>query len=154
MRVAGVDVYPADYVLTDVFNNPQPAPAAGADLSYTVPIGVIWNVVSLTALFTASAGAANRTVAFFIKDQGGRIVYQYGIGTALTANQTCTYTFEEDVSLITASANGGNILEPLPATWLPPDWSFGTTTANIQAGDQWSNVSLWVQAYLPVDDET
>lgn len=151
--IIGADTYPDVYTRTDVFNNPQPQPAAGADLVYTVPIGVIWNVVSLTALFTASAQAANRTVSFFVKDQGGRIVYTYAIGTALTAAQTCTYTFSEDVVTPTASANGGNILEPMPETWLPSNWSFGTTTANIQTSDQWSAVSCWIQAYLPAPGE-
>lgn len=151
--IIGADTYPDIYDRIDVFNSPQPAPAAGADLNYQVTNGVVWNVVSLTALFTASAGVANRTISFFIKDQGGRIVYQYAIGTALTAGQTCTYTFSEDVVTPTASANGGNILEPFPSTWLPPLWSFGTSTANIQSGDQWSAVSCWVQMYLPPSGE-
>ena len=153
MDVIGVGTYPDDYTRIDVFNSPQTAPAAGADLLYTVPNGLLWNVVSMTALFTASAQAANRTVSFQVKDNAGKVVYQYAMGTALTAAQTCTYTFSEDVAVPVASANGGNVLEPLPSTWLPPLWTFGTSTANIQTSDQWSAVSVWVQAYLPTEGE-
>ena len=151
--VVGADTYPDVYSRIDVFVSAQPNPAAGADLSFTVPVGVLWNVVSITALFTASAGVANRTISFVAKDQNAKIAYQYAIGTALTAGQTCTYTFSEDVVTPTSSANGGNILEPLPSTWFPSNWTFGTSTANIQSGDQWSVVGAWIQAYLPPEGE-
>lgn len=153
MDIVGADTYPDLYTRVDVFVSAQPNPAAGADLSFTVPIGVLWNVVSITALFTASAGVANRTVNFQVKDQNGKLAYQYAIGTALTAGQTCTYTFSEDVVTPTSSANGGVVLEPLPSTWFPSDWSFGTVTTNIQTGDQWSVVGAWIQAYLPPEGE-
>lgn len=151
--IVGSDTYPDTYDRIDVFTSPVPAPVAGADLVYTVPVGVLWNVISITALFTASAGVANRTVNFFVKNEGGKIVYQYAIGTALTAGQTCTYTFSEDVVTPTPSANGGVILEPLPSTWFPSNWSFGTTTTNIQSGDQWSALGVWIQSYLPPEGE-
>lgn len=152
MRVIGADVYPDDFVLTDVFNLPISKIAAGADLSFTVPIGLLWNVVSLSALFTASAQAATRTINFFVKDQGGATVYQYAVASPI-ANNTGTFTFSEDVVTPATFASGGNFLEPLPSTWLPSNWSFGTTTTNIQTSDQWSAVNCWVQAYLPPSGE-
>lgn len=148
MRVEGVDTYPDDYVLVDVFNLPVSKLAAGSDLSFTVPVGVLWNVVSLTAKFTASAAVASRIPAFFVKDQGGTVVYTYNIAT-ITANQTGTFTFSEDVVNPATFATGGLFLEPLPTTWFPSNWSFGTTTAAIDTGDTWTNVSCWIQAYLP-----
>lgn len=152
MRVIGVDTYPDDYVLTDVFSLPISKLAAGSDLSFTVPVGVIWNVVSLTAKFTASAAVASRIPAFFVKDQGGTVVYQYNIAT-LTATQTGTFTFCEDVVTPATFATAGNFLEPMPSTWIPPNWSFGTTTAAIDTADTWTNVACWIQAYLPPSGE-
>lgn len=152
MDVIGAGTYPDEYTRTNVFNLPIAKLAAGADLSFTVPVGVLWNVVSLTAKFTASAAVASRIPAFFVKDQGGAIVYQYAIAT-LTASQVGTFTFCEDVVSPATFANNGNLLEPMPATWIPPSWSFGTVTAAIDVADQWSLVNCWVQEYLPAEGE-
>ena len=153
MRVIGADTYPDEYVLEDVFALPVAKIAAGADLSFTVPVGVIWDVVSLTALFTASAAAANRVPRFFVKNEAGVTVYQYNVSAAITAAQTATFTFSEDVVTPPTFANGGNFLAPLPSTWFPSNWSFGTTTAAIDTGDQWSNINVWVKAWLPKPGE-
>lgn len=152
MRVIGADVYPDDYVLTDVFNLPIAKLAAGSDLSFTVPVGLLWNVVSLTAKFTASAAVASRIPAFVVKDQGGAIVYQYNVAT-LTAAQTGTFTFCEDVVTPATFATGTIMLEPMPSTWIPSNWSFGTVTAAIDTADTWTNVNCWIQAYLPPPGE-
>lgn len=152
MRVIGADTYPDEYELIDVFSLPVAKLAAGTDLSFTVPVGLLWRVVSLTALFTASAAAASRIPAFFVKDQGGSIVYQYNVAT-LTANQTGTFTFAEDVSALPTFATAGIFLVPKPHAWIPSSWSFGTVTAAIQAADQWSNVNAWIEAYLPPPGE-
>lgn len=152
MDVIGTGTYPDEYVRTDVFNLPIPKIAAGADLSFTVPTGLLWNVVSLTGKFTASAAAASRVPAFFIKDQAGTIVYQYNVAT-LTANQNATFTFSEDITALPTFASGGIFLAPMPGTWLPSNWSFGTVTALIDVADAWTNVNCWVQAYLPAAGE-
>lgn len=152
MDVIGTGTYPDEYTRTDVFSLPIPKIAAGADLSFTVPIGLLWRVVSLTGKFTASAAAASRVPAFFVKDQAGSIVYQYNVAT-LTANQTATFTFSEDVTQLPTFANGGIFLAPKPSSWIPSNWSFGTVTALIDAADQWSAVNCWVQAYLPAEGE-
>ena len=152
MDVIGTGSYPDEYTRTDYFSLPVPKIAAGVDLSFTVPIGVLWNVVSLTGKFTASAAVASRIPAFFIKDQAGSIVYQYNVAT-LTAAQTGTFTFTEDATAVPTFANGGNFLEPMPSTWLPSNWSFGTVTAAIDVADTWTNVNGWIQAYLPPEGE-
>lgn len=142
--------YPDAYTRTDRFARRFPPPAAGADISLTVPNGVFWDVNALTALLTTGAGVANRLVGFFIKNQDGQNVYQYQTTTPLTATQTCTFTFSEDFAAVaTTPANGGVILWPAPKPLLLPGWSIGTVTAAIAAADQWSNVTCWVEEYLP-----
>jgi hypothetical protein len=110
----------------------------------------MWDVNCLTALFTAGAGVANRLSGFFIKNQDGQFVYQYQFLTALTAAQTCTFTFSEDFNAAPqAQLNGGFVLGPMPKGWLLPGWTFGTVTAAIAAADQWSAVTCWVEESLP-----
>lgn len=141
--------YPDVFTRTDPFAIPISKIAAGTDLSFQVPVGLNWNVVSLTAKFTASAAAANRIISFQVKDQNGTLVYGYPLPT-LTANQSQTLLFSEDVVSIPSSfTNGGTSLVPLPNTWFPSLWTFSTTTAAIDTADQWSLVGCWVQAYLP-----
>lgn len=153
MQVIGTGAYPDDYERVDYFSLPIGKLAAGADLSFSVPTGILWNVISLTAKFTASAAAANRVPLFFVKDQAGTIVYQYNVTGNITASQSGTFTWSEDVVTPPTFANGGNFLAPLPQTWFPPNWSFGTTTAAIDTGDTWTNVACWIQAFLPAAGE-
>lgn len=152
--VTGPGAFPDLYTRTNRFAQKVVSPAAGADIVITVPNGVFWDVNSLTALFTAGAGVASRLVGYFIKNQDGQVVYQYQFATALTANQTCTFNFSEDYSTAPqAQLNGGFILGPSPKPWLLPNWTFGTVTAAIAAADQWSNVVVWVEEYLPPEGE-
>lgn len=152
MDVIGTGTYPDEYTRIDVFSLPIAKIAAGSDLTFNVPIGLLWNVVSLTAKFTASAAAANRIPTMFVKDQAGTIVFQYTLGT-ITAGQTGTFTLLQGVVTPATFATGTVMLEPFPQTWLPSGWSFGTSTAAIDSGDTWTNVAAWVQAYLPVAGE-
>jgi hypothetical protein len=124
--------------------------AAGVDATFTVPNGVFWDLKSLIGTLTNSAGAANRFVGFFLKDQTGTVVYQYNITAALAASLTATFCFSEDASVVpTTIATTNALLMPQPKAWIPPGWSFGTNTTNIQAGDQWSAVAAYVQEWLP-----
>ena len=142
--------YPDVYQRISRYSFRAVSPAAGADISITVPNGVYWDVNSLTALFTAGAGVANRLVGYFVKNQDGQTVYTYQTTTALTANQTCTFTFSEDFATSpTTPANGANVLWPSPKPLLLPNWTFGTVTGAIAAADQWSAVTVWVEEYLP-----
>ena len=124
--------------------------AAGVDATFTVPNGVFWDLKSLVGTLTASAGAANRFVGWNLKDQSGTVVYQYNLTAALTANLVGTFTFSEDCTIVpTAFATTNTLLMPMPRAFIPPGWSFGTVTTNIQAGDQWSSVAAYVQEWLP-----
>jgi hypothetical protein len=142
--------YPDVYTRSNRFGSRFVSPAAGADISIPVPFGTFWDMNSMTALLTTGAGVANRLVSFFVKNQDGQIVYQYQFSTAITATQTCTFTFSEDYAAAPQSqGNGLIILGPSPKPWFLPGWTFGTVTAGIQAADQWSAVTAWVEEYLP-----
>lgn len=128
--------------------------AAGSDVVFSVPNGVMWDVKFALGTLTASAGAANRLVGFFVKDQGGTLVYSYQMTAAVTANLVGTFCFSEDCTQVpTAFATTNSLLLPQPKAWIPSGWTFGTTTLNLQAGDQWSAVSCYVQEWLPREGE-
>lgn len=150
----GPQLYPAQYERLSVWGAAQVSPAAGADVSITIPNGVAWRVVSLVATLTASAAAANRFVGFVVKSQDGTTVYRYRLTAALTANLTATYCFSPDVGPApTAVATTNNLLLPKPDEVIPAGWTFGTSTLNIDTADQWSSVAVWAETLLPAAGE-
>lgn len=140
--------FPAEpFEQIDVFGRSYIGPAAGAEVSFTVPNGIVWRVVALTAKLTASSTTANRFVGFSVSQQDSTVVYQYHSTSALTASETLTVTFSEDISTLTTVGTTDVLLLPKPSVWFPPGWSFGTSTGNLQTGDQWSDVALWVHSW-------
>jgi hypothetical protein len=153
-EVAAPQSYPDIYDRTNVFSLIPSKIAAGADFSQTVPFGVLWNVTSLIGTFTASAAAANRLIGFQVKDQGGAVVYSYKLTTALTAGLNATFCFQENITVApTALATTNSVLMPMPVPYLTGGWSFGTITGNIDVGDQWTALGVWIQEYLPPTGE-
>jgi hypothetical protein len=154
LDVVGPQVGPGVYSRTNRYSFRTVSPAAGADISLSVPNGVLWDVNSLTGLFTASAGAANRLVGFQIKNPDGQVVYRYQFATALVATNTCTFTFSEDYAAAPmAQGNGLFVLGPQPKGLLLPGWTFGTVTSAIDAADQWSGVTVWIEEWLPAEGQ-
>lgn len=141
--------YPDLFERVDPFAVPISKLAAGTDFTFTVPVGINWNIVSVIATFTASAAAANRIINLQVKDQNGTLVYSYPMPT-LTASQSQTLLLSEDVVSVPGSfTNGGTSLVPIPSTWLPSSWTLGVSTTNKDAADAWTAIGCWVQAYLP-----
>jgi hypothetical protein len=146
----GPQLWPKPYSRANIAGFAPPRPAAGADISFTVPNGVMWDVVSVIGTLTASAAAANRLVGWIVKNQEGTTVYQYNMTAALTAGLNATFCYSENTSSVpSAIATTNHLLMPQPVPWIPAGWTFGTNTTNIDVGDQWSAVGIWVQVWLP-----
>lgn len=127
-------------------------PAAGADMTVTVPNGVMWDVQSFNAKFTASAQAANRLLGFQVKDASGNLVYQYQCTAAVATTVVVTVTFSEDCTVVpTTLATGNIVLFPSPKAWFMGGWTFGTFTGSIQTNDTWTLGAMWAAEYLPTD---
>jgi len=123
-------------------------PAAGAEISETVPTGARWELLSFFTLFTTSAGAANRLPAFFIQDTAPVTFFfdqMSGAEVAATAYRNVwAQGVTANAGLTTAAQRGS-----LPVgNRLAAGFNFGTVTANIQAGDQYSNVRYLVREWL------
>jgi len=121
-------------------------PAAGAEISETVPTGARWRLLSLTASFIASATAANRIARLAITD-GTSILCYLQSGTAITANQNTNNTWSANGIRNTGSPNsyeGDGISEYR----LPAGYKITTATQNIDTGDNWGAPQMLVEEWI------
>lgn len=114
------------------------APAAGADWS-NVP-GVGKTPLCVRARLVASATVANRTPQLVVTDGGGNTLFFAPAAPAQTAGQTVDYCWYPGAPITTAA--GAVVLGPMPALPLAANWTVGTVTGGLQAGDQWSALNI------------
>lgn len=120
---------------------------AGLDWSFTVPSNTRWKVRAVSAFLTASATVASRLVALNLKDTVGNIYYGMQCNASQTASQALRYNWYPGApftALITSV-----ITSPIPTdTVLFTNMSISVTTANLQAGDQWSLITMAVEEWI------
>jgi hypothetical protein len=119
-------------------------PAAGAEISYTLPAGYRYQILSVQATLVTDATAANRFPVLTIND-GTNDVAGFAAGTAQTATQTVAYQFGPGIAGYQASLRthvptatplilkAGNIIK--------------TVTAGIVAGDNWGIARICVMRW-------
>ena len=117
-------------------------PAAGAEISVTVPGRAIWQIHAITAVLVADANVANR-VPHFIIDDGQRTIYEVASPANHTANLTVRYSLTAGIAGDAQIAAGAVVL-PLPPLVLLPGWRIQTATDAIVAGDNWGAPVLYV----------
>jgi len=112
-------------------------PAAGAEVSETVPTGARWLLISFTAVLTTSAAAANRIPVLNI-DDGTNVFFVSPSAVVEGANLTTSNTwwgggFQTGgiQQTIVVNALGVSML-------LEPGFRIRTVTSAIQAGDQYA----------------
>ncbi|SRR6266851_2183356 len=123
-------------------------PAAGADFVNTNIATQRFALKSLSATFTASAAVANRNVTITI-DQGGNIVWADDLTASITAAQVISVNGSQTnvpTGLITTTL----FFVLPPGLIMMPQWNIRSSTANIQAGDQWSNIWMNLEEYLVI----
>jgi hypothetical protein len=113
-------------------------PAAGADWSFTITAG--GTLQSVTARLVTSATAANRTPQLVVTDGAGHTVALSPAAPAQPASATATYQWS--ATSPSQAATGATVTLPVPALTAAVGWTVATTTAGIQAGDQWSNIVI------------
>jgi hypothetical protein len=121
-------------------------PGVGVELSVAVPAGVRWRVVGMRATLTASAAVAARAVAIQVSD-GANLYYTAGAVNTIAAGQTGEYTFAPDVTAAVDTVLHFTIPAP-PLESLPAGHTISTSTAGLQAGDQWSAAHLLVEQWI------
>lgn len=137
----------AHYALTEQRLVTIAAPAAGVDLVATIPDTRKWKVWSLSAQFTTSAAVANRVPHIVITAQpDAKVVFNVPPNQNQPASGTATYSAGAGVFAVTFD-NANVMVLPVELELLQK-WTIGFSTTNLQAGDQWSAMSLLVTETL------
>jgi len=122
-------------------------PAAGAEISETVPVGARWELLVFKATLTTSAAAANRLPALTI-DDGTTEYYRDQFATNEVASTTYRNIWAAGLGL----NSGLNTLTQrgaLPVGLrLAAGYRIRTVTTAIDAADQWSAVQYLVREWI------
>jgi hypothetical protein len=117
-------------------------PAAGAEVSVTVPGRAMWRVHSVVAQLDTDGTAANRVPRFDFA-YGGRTIYSVASTVAATADTIVNFAAGEGCDH-GGSVAAGAVTMPLPPLLLQPGATFATVTDAIVAGDNWAAPVLYV----------
>lgn len=121
-------------------------PAAGLEISETVPTGVVWRLISMRATLVTAVGGADRQVHLLL-DNGVSVYNTQSSPSTQAAAVTRTYTFTS--SGVAQVAAGSNIQAPLPLDWRAPEaHRIRTVTENLAVGDNWGAPILLVEEWL------
>ena len=120
-------------------------PAAGTEVSETVPANTIWSLNSVRANFITDATVASRFPALQLTD-GTDVLSRYLNAIAQTASQTLDHDFK-NISVEHASRNSTmNHITNFPVI-LSAGYIIETSTVLIKAGDNWGAPQLLVEAW-------
>lgn len=124
-------------------------PAAGNDIVETVPDNARWRIISFDARFITDATSTNRNVRLIIDDGSGNNLVRSPIPDPIGATQDNTFNYFENAPITPAGAVAGIYNAPLPNdNVMFQGWRIVTSTANIQAGDNWGAPTLGVEEWL------
>jgi len=121
-------------------------PAAGAEISESVPANARWRPLSIDFVLVTDATVANREVVLRIND-GATPVAEVNTGVSQTATQTRRYSFTRNVQRGTPTAST-TITAPMPDVWLPENFILTTLTAGLVAGDDFGGPMLLVEEWI------
>lgn len=124
-------------------------PAAGAEISETVPTGTRWHISAVRISLVTDGTAANRTFQLVFDDGASPSFADIITQTAQTAGTTRVYFFTLDLPVMELAVVG-NLLYPLPSElWLPEGFRMRTVTTNLQAGDDYGAPEFLVEECTP-----
>lgn len=124
-------------------------PAAGAEILETVPTGARWEFLTTRFSMQADANVNNRRTDFQIK-AGANVVYRTANSNVWTNAQQPAFTVSPNVGYqITATTLASTLPAPQPCLLRAGD-SFGTLTAGIQVGDQYTKPEYTVREWLDI----
>jgi hypothetical protein len=121
-------------------------PAAGADISETVPTGVRWILLALRATLTTSATVATRIPNLTLDDGANIFSYNGLLAQTQGASTTTPWTWAGNVP--SGSSGISALLALTTPNLLQQAFRIRTQTAAIQAGDQWTAPQYLVQEWI------
>jgi len=122
-------------------------PAAGSEVSHSVPTNAMWELLGIRLQLTTDATVANRRVHIII-DDGSVALLDIPVGLDQTANLTYWYYLFTNAPLLTAAV-GRVVNAPIPpGLRLKEGWRIRTSTTNLQAGDNWAAPRFYVKEWV------
>jgi hypothetical protein len=123
-------------------------PAAGAEWTTTGDVLARWRPLAVIAQLVTSATAATREVALQFTASGSKVAFN--VAQTQLASLTSIYCW-------LASGGGGpavagtHVSACMGDAYLDASPAIGSQTTNIQAGDQWSGITVLVEEWLLID---
>lgn len=121
-------------------------PAAGADISETVPARRRWRIQSFLHQLVTAVAVANRQVQLRITD-GTNTLWLSEVEALQAASLTEVYSWAVGSGTNQTAFQNATISRTLAAMVLEPGWKIQTVTAAIQAADQWSAPNYSVEEW-------
>ena len=122
-------------------------PAAGSDPVINLSVSRLTKINYGTATLTTSATVANRVVHFVVTPVGATQL-NFISSVTQTASLTRQYTFAP-VPTAGVYSDDNDIIVPIPSNIIGYDeYDVRIQTTNLQAGDQWSGVSIGVEEWV------
>lgn len=118
-------------------------PAAGAEISLTIPGRSAWDIYAVFFSMVTDANVASRFANVTLDD--GQNVFARVVSPLLQgASSTRSYTYYRGADVSTVSAEGIRAPLPEPLRMLP-GWRIRTETQNLRAGDNYGAMTLYAQ---------
>lgn len=119
----------------------------GQEWLFTVPGGRLWQLLfGQIDITTDAIGTARIPYVVFDDSDTAENMYRCPLGGTVGLSQNGNFsvaTGEAPGSFFNATAGAGVIT--MPRVWLQQGWSIGSFTQNLDPGDQYTRVRLWVQ---------
>ncbi len=122
------------------------APAAGADVTQTVPTNARWKVRAVEATLVTSAVAGNRNPRLQVTD-GVNVLYTLDVSEVVAAGTTFPLVWIMGYPISPSPSPAGS--RPFPTdSPVFGGWVIRTNTTGILGGDQWSAVRFFVEEWI------
>lgn len=121
-------------------------PAAGAEISETVPTGARWRFISLRATLTTSAAAANRVVGLTFDDGTNGYAAAYANFNQAASNAFTYYFSNTGLNHVQTSIDA--MVSTPPNVMMAAGHRLRTLTGAFDAGDNWTAPIYEVEEWL------
>jgi hypothetical protein len=122
-------------------------PAAGAEVSETVPTGARWRFLAMHVVLVTDATVASRRPRLRVTD-GTNDLTRLNASSSVAASGTGRFTFGGGLGFLD-TGNAGGIPSGTPdPLWLLGGFTVGTITDSFQAGDNYGAPQLLVEEFL------
>jgi hypothetical protein len=125
-------------------------PAAGTDISETVPTGARWMLKSVQARLINGNVAGTRQPNLIMRSGGNSVALVANPGSS-AINQVADYYWAAGLGFATAVVNSVNVAGISPAVPLLAGANFGTATTGLNALDAWLAPVYTVEEWLEVN---